>query len=45
MALHPDIAAKMRLEVLDVCGNNIPTYQDIRRLKYGEFSFHVVSIF
>ncbi|OJA17451.1 hypothetical protein AZE42_05935 [Rhizopogon vesiculosus] len=34
MALYPNIAAKMRREVLDVCGNNVPTYEDIRKLKY-----------
>ncbi|KAG0701446.1 cytochrome P450 monooxygenase CYP63 [Suillus ampliporus] len=34
MALYPRIAAKMRQEVLDVCGNNVPTHEDIRKLKY-----------
>ncbi|KAG1748095.1 cytochrome P450 monooxygenase CYP63 [Suillus lakei] len=34
MALYPNIAAKMRREVLDVCGNNVPTHEDIRKLKY-----------
>ncbi|OAX37739.1 cytochrome P450 monooxygenase CYP63 [Rhizopogon vinicolor AM-OR11-026] len=34
MALYPNIAAKMRREVLDVCGNNVPTYENIRKLKY-----------
>jgi len=45
MALYPDVATKMRQEVLDVCGNNIPTYEDIRKLKYGELSFRAVRIF
>lgn len=34
MAIHPDVAAKMRAEVLAVCGNEAPTYDKIRQMKY-----------
>ncbi|KAG2155274.1 cytochrome P450 monooxygenase CYP63 [Suillus bovinus] len=34
MALYPNIAARMRQEVFDVCGNNVPTHEKIRKLKY-----------
>ena len=36
MASHPDVTAKMRAEVLDVCGNQAPTYENIRQMKYGK---------
>jgi hypothetical protein len=45
MTLYPSIAAKMRREVLDVCGNNVPTHEEIRKLKYGELPFHVVAFY
>ncbi|KAF8736947.1 hypothetical protein AX14_013681 [Amanita brunnescens Koide BX004] len=34
MAVHPDVTAKMRAEVLTVCGNQAPTYENIRQMKY-----------
>jgi hypothetical protein len=34
-SLHPDITEKLRSEVLSVCPpGKIPTYDDIRKLKY-----------
>lgn len=38
MASHPDVTAKMRAEVLTVCGNQAPTYENIRQMKYGKYS-------
>ncbi|KAF9220585.1 cytochrome P450 monooxygenase CYP63 [Gyrodon lividus] len=34
LALHPKIASKLRDEVLDVCGHGLPTYENIKKLKY-----------
>ncbi|KAH7912121.1 cytochrome P450 monooxygenase CYP63 [Hygrophoropsis aurantiaca] len=34
MALYPDVARKLREEVLDVCGHDAPTYESIKQLKY-----------
>ncbi|KAH7886740.1 cytochrome P450 monooxygenase CYP63 [Phlebopus sp. FC_14] len=34
LALHPGVARKLREEVIEVCGNSVPTYEHIKRLKY-----------
>ncbi|KAG6337191.1 hypothetical protein ID866_1905 [Astraeus odoratus] len=34
LALHPSVAKKLRQEVLDVCGDHPPTYDNIKKLKY-----------
>ncbi|KAG6372704.1 cytochrome P450 monooxygenase CYP63 [Boletus reticuloceps] len=34
LALHPNVARKLREEVLDVCGHGTPTYETIKKLKY-----------
>ncbi|KAN0078302.1 Cytochrome P450 [Tylopilus felleus] len=34
LALHPNVARKLREEVLDVCGYGTPTYETIKKLKY-----------
>ncbi|KIK94607.1 hypothetical protein PAXRUDRAFT_438124 [Paxillus rubicundulus Ve08.2h10] len=34
LALHPEIAKKVRDEVLNVCGHGSPTYENIKKLKY-----------
>ena len=40
MAIHPDVAHKMREEVLEHCGPHVtPTYESIKNLKYSQ-SFH-----
>jgi hypothetical protein len=36
MATHPDVAAKMRAEVLNICGDQVPTYESIKQMKYGK---------
>ena len=36
LALHPNVARKLREEVLDVCGYSTPTYETIKNLKYSE---------
>ncbi len=35
MATHPDVTAKMRAEVLNICGDQVPTYESIKQMKYG----------
>ncbi|KAI9570041.1 cytochrome P450 monooxygenase CYP63 [Boletus coccyginus] len=34
LALHPNVARKLREEVLEVCGYNTPTYETIKKLRY-----------
>ncbi|KAL4076590.1 cytochrome P450 [Scleroderma yunnanense] len=34
LALHPNVAAKLRQEVEDVCGDQPPTFENIKKLKY-----------
>ena len=35
LAMHPEVAEKLRREILQVVGQNkVPTYEDIRELKY-----------
>ncbi|KAF9236778.1 cytochrome P450 monooxygenase CYP63 [Melanogaster broomeanus] len=34
LALHPEMARRLRSEVLDVCGYGSPSYEHIRKLKY-----------
>ncbi|KAI5983159.1 cytochrome P450 monooxygenase CYP63 [Pisolithus marmoratus] len=34
LALHPDVAKKLRQEVAHVCGDQPPTYENIRKMKY-----------
>jgi len=34
LAQHPDVEARVRDEVARVCGNRIPTYEDLPRLSY-----------
>ena len=38
MAMHPEIATKMREEVLEHCGSHsMPAFDQIYQLKYSEF--------
>lgn len=34
LSLHPDVAKKLRAEVLDITANGPPNYADIRASKY-----------
>jgi len=34
LALHPNVARRLREEVLDICGHGTPTYETIKKLKY-----------
>ncbi|KAI6015338.1 cytochrome P450 monooxygenase CYP63 [Pisolithus orientalis] len=34
LALHPDVAKKLRQEVAHICGDQPPTYEKIKKLKY-----------
>lgn len=34
LAVHPDVAEKLRQEVAHVCGDRPPTYEKIKKLKY-----------
>ncbi|EGO22856.1 hypothetical protein SERLADRAFT_471322 [Serpula lacrymans var. lacrymans S7.9] len=34
MAVYPDVTRKLRQEVLDNCGQEAPTYENIKRLRY-----------
>lgn len=44
MAMYPDIARKMREEVLQHCGSTqSPTFEKIKALRYGAFSFCIAS--
>jgi hypothetical protein len=43
MAMHTDVTARMREEVLRVCGpaSHAPTYTDLKQLKYGTFTIAI----
>ena len=34
LAQHPDIVAKMRAEIKEICGDQLPGFQDLRQLTY-----------
>ena len=35
MAMYPDIAKKMREEVLKICGHDAPNFEKLKALRYG----------
>jgi len=44
MAIHPDVTAKLRAEVLDHCGPTKPgTFENFRNMKYSTVSHHANS--
>ncbi|EIW77750.1 cytochrome P450 monooxygenase CYP63 [Coniophora puteana RWD-64-598 SS2] len=34
MAMHPDVTQKLRREVLSVCGQSTPTFENIKQMRY-----------
>lgn len=42
MAIYPDMARKLRAEVLEHCGaRGAPTYENIRDMKYSTFASYL----
>lgn len=42
LALHPDVARRLRTEVLEHCGGEkAPTFEDIKNMKYSTRSLHI----